>query len=141
MFYKFTKDKSFYDENSLREKISALITVKNGFNRGALIFGYDKPVKVRGKVYKEIPSSMKFAHPRDLGIIEADPVTWRLKAVQWRNAFYIVPAKDMIHTISFWYLHISQRSIVPDETVSNFVNPEKPLTSLKGPLFTGPIPS
>lgn len=82
---------------SFIEKISALITVKNGFNRGALIFGYDKPVKVNGKIYKEIPSSMKFAHPRDLGIIEADPETWRLKSVQWRNAYYMVPAKDMIY--------------------------------------------
>jgi len=52
---------------------------------------------VNGRVYKEIPSSMKFAHPRDLGIIEVDPETWRLKSVQWRNAYYMVQAKDMIY--------------------------------------------
>lgn len=40
---------------------------------------------------------MKFAHPRDLGIIQVDPRTWRLQSVQWRNAFYMVPAKDMIY--------------------------------------------
>lgn len=84
-------------DTSFIEKISALITVKNMFNRGALIFGYDKPVKVHGKIYKEIPSSMKFAHPRDLGIIQADPGTWRLQAVQWRNSYYMVQAKDMIY--------------------------------------------
>jgi len=84
-------------DTSFTEKIAALITVTNMFNRGALIFGYDKPIKVNGKVYKEIPSSMKFAHPRDLGIIEVAPDTWRMKSVQWRNAFYMVPAKDMIY--------------------------------------------
>lgn len=84
-------------DTAFTEKIAALITVKNMFNRGALIFGYDKPVKVHGRVYKEIPSSMKFAHPRDLGIIEVDPGTWRLKSVQWRNSYYMVEAKDMIY--------------------------------------------
>lgn len=82
---------------TFQEKVAGLITVKNAFNRGALIFGYDTPVKVNGKVYPEIPSSLKFAHARDLGIIEADPQTWRLKSVQWSNAYHMVPAKDMIY--------------------------------------------
>ncbi len=82
---------------SFMEKVQALITVKNGFNRGALIFGYDQKVEVNGKVYPEIPSSMKFAHPRDLGLTEFDPVTWRIQSVQWRNAFYMIPMKDMIY--------------------------------------------
>lgn len=84
-------------DTTFAEKIASLITVTLMFNRGALIFGYDKPIEVNGKRYKEIPSSMKFAHPRDLGIIQVDPRTWRLQSVQWRNAFYMVPAKDMIY--------------------------------------------
>lgn len=89
-------DDNFID-SSFMEKISALINVTDGYNRSALIFGYDKPVEVNGKAYKQIPSSLKFAHARDLGIIDADPGTWRLKAVQWRNAYYMVPSKDMIY--------------------------------------------
>ena len=86
----------------LIDKVAAMITTKNLFNRSALIFGYDKPVKVNGKVYKEIPSSLKFAHPRDLGIIQVNPGTWRLQSVQWRNAYYMVQAKDMIYMWNPW---------------------------------------
>ncbi len=81
----------------LTEKVGAMITVKNMFNRSALIFGYDKPVKVLDKVYKEIPSSLTFVHARDLGIIQVNPITRRMQAVQWRNAYYMIPAKDMIY--------------------------------------------
>ena len=92
-----SKDDSQDLDTSFIEKITAMISVTNIFNRGALMFGYEEEIKVNGKIYKEIPSSLKFAHPRDLGIIEADPGTWRLKSVQWRNAYYMVPAKDMIY--------------------------------------------
>ena len=87
---------------SFADKIAALITITNMFNRGALIFGYDKPIKVNGKIYKDIPSSLKFAHPRDLGIIQVNPATWRLQSVQWRNAYYMVPTKDMIYIWNPW---------------------------------------
>ena len=92
-----SKDDSRDLDTSFTEKITAMVSVTNIFNRGALMFGYEDPIKVNGTTYKEIPSSLKFAHPRDLGIIEADPGTWRLKSVQWRNAYYMVPAKDMIY--------------------------------------------
>jgi hypothetical protein len=83
---------------SFKEKIAALITCMNTFNRAALVFGYsESSMEINGRTYKEIPTSVKFAHARDLGMIEADPDTWRLKSVQWRNAFYMVPAKDMIY--------------------------------------------
>lgn len=80
-----------------KDKISALISCTTIFNRAALIFGYDTPIEIDGKKYEQIPSSLKFAHPRDLGIIDVDPQTWRLRAVQWRNAFYMVPSRDMIY--------------------------------------------
>lgn len=92
-----SKDDSQDLDTSFTEKITAMISVTNIFNRGSLMFGYEEPIKVNGTTYKEIPSSLKFAHPRDLGIIEADPGTWRLRSVQWRNAYYMVPAKDMIY--------------------------------------------
>ena len=84
-------------DTSFTEKIAALISVTNIFNRGALMFGYDKPIQINGKTFKQIPSSLKFAHPRDLGIIDVAPDTWRLRSVQWRNAYNMVPTKDMIY--------------------------------------------
>ena len=84
-------------DTSFTDKIAALISVTNIFNRGALMFGYDKPIEVEGKSFKQIPSSLKFAHPRDLGIINVAPDTWRLRSVQWRNAYNMIPTKDMIY--------------------------------------------
>ena len=82
---------------SFTEKISGLILNAVTYNRGALIFGYDKPVKVNEKYYAEIPSSIKPAHPADMGIIKENPETGRLQAFQWRNAFEMVPTYDSIY--------------------------------------------
>ena len=82
---------------SFVEKVTAMISVANLFNRSALVFGYDKPITIDDEEVKGIPSSLKFAHARDLGIIKVTPDTWRLEAVQWRNAYYMLPAKDMIY--------------------------------------------
>ena len=86
----------------LIEKVAAITTVKNMFNRSALMFGYDKPVRVNGTLYKEIPSSLTFVHARDLGIIQVNPLTRRMQSVQWRNAYYMVPTKDMIYMWNPW---------------------------------------
>ena len=82
---------------SFTEKISGLILNALTYNRGALIFGYDKPVKVNDKFWAEIPSSIKPAHPADMGIIKENPETGRLQAFQWRNAFEMVPIYDSIY--------------------------------------------
>ena len=86
----------------LIEKYAAITTVKNMFNRSALIFGYDKKIKVNGIVYKEIPSTLTFTHARDLGIIQVNPITRRMQSVQWRNAYYMVPTKGMIYMWNPW---------------------------------------
>jgi len=82
---------------SFIEKISAIILNTLIFNRSALIFGYDKPIEINGKLYPDIPSSIKFAHARDLGIIKVSPGTHRLEAVQWINAFDMIPTSEMIY--------------------------------------------
>lgn len=90
-------DESGELDNSFTEKITGLILNAVSYNRGALIFGYDKPVKVNNKYYAEIPSSIKPAHPTDLGIIKDNPITGRLSAVQWNYAYEMVPSYDMIY--------------------------------------------
>ena len=82
---------------SMFDKVSVMINAAYAFNRSALIFSYDTPIKVKGKHYPQIPSGLKFAHPRDLGIIELDPASWKLKSVQWRMASHMVSVKDMIY--------------------------------------------
>ena len=82
---------------SFMEKIAALIDTTNSFNRSALIFTYDRKIKIGGKTYNEIPSGLKFGHARDLGIIEVTPDTWKMEAVQWRQAYHMIPSTDMIY--------------------------------------------
>ncbi len=79
------------------EKVTGMILNMTTYNRGALIFGYEKPVKIRGKTWAEIPSSLKSAHPADMGIIKENPETGRLQAFQWRNAYEMVPTYDAIY--------------------------------------------
>ena len=83
----------------LVELVSMLVDSMFTFNRSALIFAYDpdKMVEVNGKKFKEIPTHLRYAHPRELGIIEVDPDTWDLQSVQWQYAMTQVPMKDMIY--------------------------------------------
>ena len=92
-----TVDTKGHLDVSFIEKISAIILNTLVFNRSALIFGYEKPIEINGKIYPDIPSSIKFAHARDLGIIKVSPGTHRLEAVQWINAFDMIPTSEMIY--------------------------------------------
>lgn len=82
-----------------KDKVAAAITNMNTFNRCALVFGYPEngTVEINGRKYKGLPNSIKVAHPRDLGMVKVNPETWRLESVQWRNAYYMIPARDMIY--------------------------------------------
>jgi len=79
------------------DKVSGLILNCLIFNRGALIFGFEKPIEINGKIYDQIPSSLKEAHARDIGIIKVSAKTNRLEAFQWINAFEMIPKKDSIY--------------------------------------------
>lgn len=91
-----TVDKEGSLDVSFTEKISALILNTLIFNRSALIFGFEQPIKIGDKMYKNIPSSVKFAHARDLGIIRVSQ-NHRLEAVQWINASDMIPVSEMIY--------------------------------------------
>ena len=91
-------DKDDAKDRNFKSKVATAIDAMNTYNRSALVFGYEDKIEIDGKTYPQIPSSLKFAHPRDLGIIEVTP-EWRLKKVQWQSNFAYVEAKDMIY---FW---------------------------------------
>ena len=82
---------------SFHDKIFALISATNIYNRAALQFVYDTPIKVNGVTYPNIPSSLKFIHPRDLGLIEVNPDNNALSSVQIRYEYSMIPTKDMIY--------------------------------------------
>ena len=90
-----------HDDDSIdvnfQQKISACIMSMLMYNRGALIFNYEKPIEVDGVSYPQIPSHMIYAHARDLTLIEIDPMTKRLKGVQWKHSSTFVPVRDMIY--------------------------------------------
>ena len=83
----------------LIDLVSMLVDSMFTFNRAALVFAYDtdNQVVVDGKKFKEIPTHLRYAHPRELGIIEVDPDTWDLKTVQWQYSMNQVEMKDMIY--------------------------------------------
>lgn len=81
----------------LAEKVAMMISQTLIYNRSALVFGYDRPVEVDGQERPGIPSTVRVAHPKDLGMIEVDPATWRLKGVHWHNGAGLVKSKDMAY--------------------------------------------
>ncbi len=90
-------DKNEYLDLAYQDKISALILNCIAFNRSALLSRYDEPVKINDKNYGNIPTSMQFAHARELGMIRTNPFTARLEAFQWDNAGGFIDIDDSIY--------------------------------------------
>ncbi len=90
-------DKNEYLDLSYQDKISALILNCIAFNRSALLSRYDEPVKINDRNYGNIPTSMQFAHARELGMIKTNPHTARLEAFQWDNAGGFIDVEDSIY--------------------------------------------
>ena len=84
----------------LIENVAMMIDSTNIFNRAALMFVYDDEdqfVDSDGKTWKEVPTALRYAHPRDLGIIETHEVTQGLTHVQWREEYEMISVSDMIY--------------------------------------------
>ena len=87
-----------FNDISFIEKMAMLVDATNSFNRAALVFHHEgKPFKYNDVEYPEVPNGIKYAHPRSLGIIDIEPDTHRLQAVQWEEAYEMVDIKDMIY--------------------------------------------
>ena len=77
---------------SFNEYIAMLIDSTITFGRGAII--YDDFTKYKNK----IPTTLKFAHPRDLSITVFNPDSWRLDSVLWQyGGSQTVKADEMIY--------------------------------------------
>lgn len=97
--YQYSFDENGYQDIAFQDKIQSLILNCFTFNRGAIIQRYDHTVSLDDKTFSGLPTSGINAHPTELGIIETDPVTARLKAVQWQNAPGMI---DIDETIYLW---------------------------------------
>lgn len=97
--YQYSFDENGYLDISFQDKIETLILNCFTFNRGAIIQRYDHTVSIDDKKFSGLPTSGIPAHPRELGIIETDPITARLKRVQWQNSNGMI---DIENTIYLW---------------------------------------
>ncbi len=97
--HQYSFDENGYLDISFQDKIQSLILNCFTFNRGAIIQRYDHTVTINDKPFTGLPTSGINAHPRELGIIETDPITGRLKRVQWQNATGMI---DIDETIYLW---------------------------------------
>ena len=68
---------------SFQDNVSRMILNSFTFNRAAALMDYG-PMEIDGSEYK-LPINLRLVHPRDMGLIELDDKTWRLKAVQIRQ--------------------------------------------------------
>jgi len=93
----FSFDENGYLDIAFQDKIQMLILNCFTFNRGAIIQRYDHSVSLNDKKFTGLPTSGIPAHPRELGIIETDPLTARLKRVQWQNASGMIDIGDTIY--------------------------------------------
>ena len=97
--HQYSYDTNGYLDTSFQDKISALVLNCFAFNRSAVIQRYDESVMINDKKFSGLPSSGQQVHARELGIIEVDPLTARLKTVQWQNSNGMV---DIDETIYLW---------------------------------------
>lgn len=97
--YQYSYDENGYLDTAFQDKIESLIANCFAFNRSAIIQRYDQSIIIDDKKFSGLPSSGQQVHARELGIIETDPFTSRLKAVQWQNANGMV---DIDETIYLW---------------------------------------
>lgn len=95
--HQYSFDENGYQDISFQDKIQSLILNCFTFNRGAVIQRYDHTVTLNDKNFTGLPTSGINAHPRELGIIETDPITARLKRVQWQNATGMIDVDEMIY--------------------------------------------
>ena len=78
-------------------KLESLITNSLVFGRSMMTYERMRPVKVNDKSFLQIPDTLKVIHPRDMGFVDVDFATWKLKRVQLRFTPYVFEPDDMLY--------------------------------------------
>ena len=78
-------------------KMKALTRNSAVFGRDMAIKEFLKPVVIRGKSFANIPNVLKIIHPRDMGIVEIDQPSWKLKSIQIRFTAQNITPRQMMY--------------------------------------------
>lgn len=92
-------DEDGYLDIPYQDKIAMMLLNAFTFNRSALDFSFDKTVKIDDRLIGGLPSSAKYQHARSIGMIQTDPYTARLKAVQFQDSSGFTPIDEVAY---FW---------------------------------------
>ncbi len=85
-------------DTDINTKFLAIVKNSLVYGRSMAIKTFNKPVKLQdGRVFANIPDGYKIIHPRDMGIVEIDQATWKLKSVQIRFTAQNVIPQQMIY--------------------------------------------
>ena len=87
-----------YLDTDINTKFLALVKNAFVFGRSMIIKEFLKPVKLAdGRVIAGIPNVLKVIHSRDMGLIEIDQESWKLKSVNVRFTGQQVVPQQMIY--------------------------------------------
>lgn len=87
-----------YLDTDINTKFLGLIKNAFVFGRSMIVKEFLKPVKlVDGRTFSGIPNVLKVVHSRDMGLVEIDQESWKLKSVQIRFTSQNVIPSQMIY--------------------------------------------
>ncbi len=87
-----------YLDADVGSKFQALSKNASVFGRAMIIKEFNKPLKLGdGRIILGIPNVLKVIHPRDMGLVEIDQDSWKLKSVNIRFTAQDVAPNKMIY--------------------------------------------
>ncbi|MCH9657199.1 hypothetical protein K0U27_00655 [archaeon] len=85
-------------DDDINSKFQALSKNSAVFGRAMIIKEFQRPlVLADGRSFTGIPNVLKVIHPRDIGIVEIDQASWKLKSVNVRFTGRNVSPAEMIY--------------------------------------------
>jgi len=87
-----------YLDTNVNTKFQALSKNASVFGRSMIIKEFNQRLKLAdGTSYPQIPNVLKVIHPRDMGLVEIDQESWKLKSVQIRFTAQQIFPQQMIY--------------------------------------------
>jgi hypothetical protein len=87
-----------YLDSNIQTKFFALGLNAGAYGRSMILKQFTKPVKLPdGRSFRDIPNVLKVINPRDMGIVEIDQESWKLKSIQIRFTSQQVTPQEMIY--------------------------------------------
>jgi hypothetical protein len=85
-------------DSTIQTKFVALAKNAMVYGRSMILKEFTSPIKLGdGNVVRGIPNVLKVINPRDMGIVEIDQESWKLKSVQMRFTSQQITPQEMIY--------------------------------------------